>query len=185
LQASHASGIGMGSGGAHARHPGRARGAPPPARPSASALLPRRPALPGHRRTRRSFLPRSRERPGRTAAGRSSDIVIPRGNILPTRLPESSRRGGARTWRQRPASDRWSAPLVLPGTTACLRLLDLAGGERTPQWPLILAQLSGGGADHRLRPRCWEEAVATQARAGPRLRGPARMASAVTQQARG
>jgi hypothetical protein len=38
-------------------------------------------------------------------------------------------------------------PLVLPGRTACLRCLDLTRAERDPAWPLILAQLTGGGAD--------------------------------------
>jgi hypothetical protein len=38
-------------------------------------------------------------------------------------------------------------PLVLPGRTACLRCLDLTRAERDPAWPLILAQLAGGGAD--------------------------------------
>ncbi len=32
-------------------------------------------------------------------------------------------------------------PLVRPGTTACLRCLDLARTDRDPAWPLILAQL--------------------------------------------
>jgi len=38
-------------------------------------------------------------------------------------------------------------PLVLPGDTACLRCLDLTRAERDPAWPLILAQITGGGAD--------------------------------------
>ncbi len=38
-------------------------------------------------------------------------------------------------------------PLVVPGRTACLRCLDLARADRDPAWPLILAQLGGGGAD--------------------------------------
>ncbi len=38
-------------------------------------------------------------------------------------------------------------PLVVPGRTACLRCLDLARADRDPAWPLILAQLAGGGAD--------------------------------------
>ena len=38
-------------------------------------------------------------------------------------------------------------PLVLPGRTSCLRCLDLTRAERDPAWPLILAQLTGGGAD--------------------------------------
>ncbi len=38
-------------------------------------------------------------------------------------------------------------PLVRPGSTACLRCLDLARAERDPAWPLVLAQLSGRSAD--------------------------------------
>ena len=38
-------------------------------------------------------------------------------------------------------------PLVRPGSTACLRCLDLARAERDPAWPLILAQVAGRGAD--------------------------------------
>jgi hypothetical protein len=34
-------------------------------------------------------------------------------------------------------------PLVLPGSSACLRCLDLARAERDPAWPLILAQVAG------------------------------------------
>jgi hypothetical protein len=34
-------------------------------------------------------------------------------------------------------------PLVRPGTTACLRCLDLTRAARDPAWPLILAQLGG------------------------------------------
>jgi hypothetical protein len=34
-------------------------------------------------------------------------------------------------------------PLVLPGSSACLRCLDLARAERDPAWPVILAQLAG------------------------------------------
>ena len=37
-------------------------------------------------------------------------------------------------------------PLVVPGTSACLRCLDLARTDRDPAWPLILAQLAGPDA---------------------------------------
>jgi hypothetical protein len=38
-------------------------------------------------------------------------------------------------------------PLVWPGSTACLRCLDLTRAERDPAWPLVLAQLSCRSVD--------------------------------------
>jgi bacteriocin biosynthesis cyclodehydratase domain-containing protein len=38
-------------------------------------------------------------------------------------------------------------PLVQPGSSACLRCLDLARAERDPAWPLVLAQLADREAD--------------------------------------
>lgn len=38
-------------------------------------------------------------------------------------------------------------PLVLPGRSACLRCLDLTRADRDPAWPMILAQLTDGGAE--------------------------------------
>ena len=55
-------------------------------------------------------------------------------------------------------------PLVLPGT-ACLRCLDLTRAERDPAWPLILAQLTGGGADPPACDTVLAMAVAAQAAA--------------------
>jgi hypothetical protein len=56
-------------------------------------------------------------------------------------------------------------PLVLPGRTACLRCLDLARTERDPAWPLILAQLTSGGADPPACDAVLAMAVAAQAAA--------------------
>jgi hypothetical protein len=56
-------------------------------------------------------------------------------------------------------------PLVLPGRTACLRCLDLTRAERDPAWPLILAQLTGGGADPPACDTVLAVAVAAQAAA--------------------
>jgi hypothetical protein len=56
-------------------------------------------------------------------------------------------------------------PLVVPGQTACLRCLDLARAERDPAWPLILAQLTGGGADPPACDTVLAMAVAAQAAA--------------------
>jgi hypothetical protein len=38
-------------------------------------------------------------------------------------------------------------PLVRPGSTACLRCLDLARTEHDPAWPLVLAQVASRDAD--------------------------------------
>ena len=38
-------------------------------------------------------------------------------------------------------------PLVQPGSTACLRCLDLARTEHDPAWPLVLAQVASRDAD--------------------------------------
>jgi bacteriocin biosynthesis cyclodehydratase domain-containing protein len=38
-------------------------------------------------------------------------------------------------------------PLVRPGSSACLRCLDLARADRDPAWPLVLAQLAGRPVD--------------------------------------
>jgi hypothetical protein len=56
-------------------------------------------------------------------------------------------------------------PLVVPGRTACLRCLDLARADRDPAWPLILAQLGGGGADPPACDAILAMAVAAQAAA--------------------
>jgi bacteriocin biosynthesis cyclodehydratase domain-containing protein len=54
-------------------------------------------------------------------------------------------------------------PLVIPGTTACLRCLDLARADRDPAWPLILAQLSGRQPDPASCDAPLAAAVAAQA----------------------
>jgi len=56
-------------------------------------------------------------------------------------------------------------PLVRPGDTACLRCLDLTRAERDPAWPLILAQLTRGGADPPACDTVLAAAVAAQAAA--------------------
>lgn len=48
-------------------------------------------------------------------------------------------------------------PLVVPGSSACLRCLDLARAERDPAWPLILAQLP----DHPASPLGCDSVLAT------------------------
>jgi hypothetical protein len=56
-------------------------------------------------------------------------------------------------------------PLVRPGTTACLRCLDLARAERDPAWPLILAQLAGRVPEPAACDAALTAAVAAQAAA--------------------
>ncbi len=56
-------------------------------------------------------------------------------------------------------------PLVRPGSTACLRCLDLARAERDPAWPLVLAQVVGRDADPSGCDPILEAAVAAQAAA--------------------
>lgn len=54
-------------------------------------------------------------------------------------------------------------PLVRPGSTACLRCLDLTRAARDPAWPLVLAQLSERSADPPACDPVLAAAVAAQA----------------------
>jgi hypothetical protein len=56
-------------------------------------------------------------------------------------------------------------PLVWPGSTACLRCLDLTRAERDPAWPLVLAQLSCRSVDLPACDPVLAAAVAAQAAA--------------------
>lgn len=56
-------------------------------------------------------------------------------------------------------------PLVRPGTTACLRCLDLSRAQRDPAWPLILAQVTGRAPDPPACDAVLAAAVAAQAAA--------------------
>jgi bacteriocin biosynthesis cyclodehydratase domain-containing protein len=56
-------------------------------------------------------------------------------------------------------------PLVRPGSTACLRCLDMAKAEHDPAWPLVLAQVAGREADPPGCDPILETAVAAQAAA--------------------
>jgi hypothetical protein len=75
-------------------------------------------------------------------------------------------------------------PLVRPGTTACLRCLDLARTDRDPAWPLILAQLGRRRPDPPACDAVLTTAVTAQAAAQvlhfldrPELTGPAENAT--------
>lgn len=56
-------------------------------------------------------------------------------------------------------------PLVRPGSTACLRCLDLARSGQDPAWPLVLAQVAGRDADPSGCDPILAAAVAAQAAA--------------------
>jgi hypothetical protein len=100
-----------------------------------------------------------------TAASRQPDLVI-LADIYRRELPGILQRGGV-PHLAAAASEAIGVvgPLVLPGRTACLRCLDLTRAERDPAWPLILAQLTGGGADPPACDTVLAAAVATQAAA--------------------
>ena len=133
---------------------GSGPGAPPPAGPPAPARVPP-PAGPSAP---------ARERPP-AGAGPQPDLVI-LADVYRRDLPEILRRGGV-PHLAAAASEAIGVvgPLVLPGRTACLRCLDLTRAERDPAWPLILAQLTGGGADPPACDTVLAAAVATQAAA--------------------
>jgi len=102
---------------------------------------------------------------GPAATSRQPDLVI-LADIYRRELPELLQRGGI-PHLAAAASEAIGVvgPLVLPGRTACLRCLDLTRAERDPAWPLILAQLTGGGADPPACDTVLAAAVATQAAA--------------------
>jgi hypothetical protein len=102
---------------------------------------------------------------GPAAAGRRPDLVI-LADVHRRELAENLRRGGV-PHLAAAASEAIGVvgPLVLPGRTACLRCLDLTRAERDPAWPLIVAQLNGGGADPPACDTVLAAAVATQAAA--------------------
>jgi hypothetical protein len=149
-----ASGIGMVISAGRTPGAGAARGAPPSAGPPASAHV-SPPACP----------PAFTGGPPRAPASRHPDLVI-LADIHRRELPEILRRGGV-PHLAAAASEAIGVvgPLVLPGRTACLRCLDLTRAERDPAWPLILAQLTGGGADPPACDTVLAAAVATQAAA--------------------
>ena len=102
---------------------------------------------------------------GPVGAGRRPDLVI-FADVYRRELPELLRRQGV-PHLAAAASEAIGVvgPLVLPRGTACLRCLDLTRAERDPAWPLILAQLTGGGADPPACDTVLAVAVAAQAAA--------------------
>jgi bacteriocin biosynthesis cyclodehydratase domain-containing protein len=110
----------------------------------------------------RSGLPARREKPG--IPGRA-DLSVLVGHQQPEHVAELVR-------LRRPhlsvlASEAIGVvgPLVQPGSTACVRCLDLARAERDPAWPLVLAQVTGRDPDPSGCDPVLEAAVAAQAAA--------------------
>jgi len=134
--------------------PAALTGAPSPAGPAALAGAPP-PA----------GLPPLAGKAGPAATSRRPDLVI-LADIYRRELPEILGRAGV-PHLAATASEAIGVvgPLVLPRRTACLRCLDLTRAERDPAWPLILAQLTGGGADPPACDTVLAAAVATQAAA--------------------
>jgi bacteriocin biosynthesis cyclodehydratase domain-containing protein len=125
--------------------------------------LPARPAP-------RAGVPRAGRRPPpgslrASRAGRTPDLVI-LADSYRRDLPAALLRAGV-PHLTAAASEAIGVvgPLVVPGRTACLRCLDLARADRDPAWPLILAQLGGGGADPPACDAILAMAVAAQAAA--------------------
>jgi bacteriocin biosynthesis cyclodehydratase domain-containing protein len=114
--------------------------------------------------------------PGRDIRGRSADAPLPDLAILvgfpavaagPGRdLPGALMRSGVTHLAVR-AEEAIGVvgPLVRPGTTACLRCLDLTRAGLDPAWPLILAQLAGRAPDPPACDAALAAAVAAQAAA--------------------
>lgn len=84
---------------------------------------------------------------GPVTAGRRPDLVVlvdPAG-ADPERRVELLRAGVAHLAAGVREVTGVVGPLVVPGHSACLRCLDLSRTDRDSAWPLLSAQLSGGG----------------------------------------
>jgi hypothetical protein len=104
-------------------------------------------------------------RRGESADGSAASLLVLVGHQSPSQTAELLRL--ARPHLTVTASEGIGVvgPLVWPGSTACLRCLDLARAERDPAWPLVLAQLSGRSADPPACDPVLATAVAAQAAA--------------------
>jgi hypothetical protein len=110
----------------------------------------------------RSGLAARREQP---AGGGEVDLLVLVGHQSPSQTAELLR--FARPHLAVTASEGIGVvgPLVWPGSTACLRCLDLTRAERDPAWPLVLAQLSCQSVDPPACDPVLTAAVAAQAAA--------------------
>ncbi len=104
-------------------------------------------------------------RRGQPAAGGEVDLLVLVGHQSPSQTADLLR--FARPHLAVTASEGIGVigPLVRPGSTACLRCLDLTRAERDPAWPLVLAQLSCRSADPPACDPVLAAAVAAQAAA--------------------
>ena len=86
-------------------------------------------------------------RRGQPADGADADLLVLVGHQSPSQTAELLR--FLRPHLTVTASEGIGVvgPLVWPGSTACLRCLDLTRAERDPAWPLVLAQLSCRSVD--------------------------------------
>jgi bacteriocin biosynthesis cyclodehydratase domain-containing protein len=110
----------------------------------------------------RSGVTARRERPG--ALGQA-DLSVLVGHQQPEYVAELVRLGRPHLAVLATEAIGVVGPLVRPGSTACLRCLDLARTARDPAWPLLLAQVVGRDADPSSSDPILESAVATQAAA--------------------
>lgn len=138
---------------------------PPPQKLSPQELSPRSPSP-------RNPVPRNPARPATAQPGTPG--TAPLNSALPDLAVLTDRPSpGLHDWLMREriphlavsASEAIGVvgPLVIPGSTACLRCLDLARADRDPAWPLILAQLCGRQPDPASCDAPLATAVAAQA----------------------
>jgi bacteriocin biosynthesis cyclodehydratase domain-containing protein len=110
----------------------------------------------------RSGLTARREEPG--APGRA-DLSVLVGHQQPEHVADLVRLRRPHLAVQATEAIGVVGPLVWPGSTACLRCLDLARAERDPAWPLVLAQVAARDADPVGCDPILEATVAAQAAA--------------------
>lgn len=86
---------------------------------------------------------------GPAPAGRRPDVVVlvEPSDADPARRVELMRAGVAHLAAGVREVTGVVGPLVVPGSSACLRCLDLSRTDRDAAWPLLSAQLAGGGVD--------------------------------------
>jgi hypothetical protein len=82
-----------------------------------------------------------------SADGAEADLLVLVGHQSPSQTAELLRLGHPHLAVTASEGIGVVGPLVLPGSTACLRCLDLTRAERDPAWPLVLAQLTNRSAD--------------------------------------
>lgn len=104
-----------------------------------------------------------RARRAQPTDGSDADVVVLVGHQSPAQTAELLRRPVPHLAVTASEGIGVVGPLVRPGSTACLRCLDLARAERDPAWPLILAQLAGRRADPAACDPVLATAVAAQA----------------------